>query len=102
MVRILLACCGGMSSSILVNKIVVAAEKRHIECNVFAIAESLIPERINEADVVLIGPQVRYMLTKIKQVCDEHNVVVDVIPMQIYGLMDGEKALDFALDLLKK
>ena len=102
MIRILLACCGGMSSSLLVNKINIAAEKRGIECKVFAIAESLIPERINEADIVLIGPQVRFMLSKIKQVCDEHNVVVDVIPMEVYGKMDGEKALDYALNLLNK
>jgi PTS system cellobiose-specific IIB component len=31
-----------------------------------------------------------------------YNVVVDVIPQDIYGMLDGEGLLDFALSKLEK
>lgn len=47
--------------------------------------------------VILIGPQVSYMLAKVKSEVDVPIVVID---SKSYGLMDGEKVLDQALAMM--
>ena len=102
MLRIKLFCAGGMSTSILVNKMKKAAEARGLEVDIDAYPESTLAARIDECDIVLLGPQVRYMLAKAKEICEPKGVPVDVISMQDYGLMNGEKVLDAAVALLNK
>ena len=54
---------------------------------------------IDQADVLLLGPQVRYMLSSMKTLADEKNVGIDVINPMHYGMMNGEAVLDHALTL---
>lgn len=49
----------------------------------------------------MLGPQVRYMLDSFKQKVSDKNIPVDVIDMQAYGMMDGEKVLKQGLSLIK-
>ncbi len=62
MIRILLACAGGMSTSLLMNKMKDEADKRGIEISVDAIPEKSIEAHLGQFDVLLLGPQVRYVL----------------------------------------
>ena len=100
MLRIKLFCAGGMSTSILVTKMKKAAESRGLDVEIGAYPESTIDTQTNECDVALLGPQVRYMLAQAKEICKPKEIPVDVISMQDYGMMNGEKVLDFALSLL--
>ena len=64
MVKIMLVCSAGMSTSLLVNKMITEAEKRGLEAKIWATSEG---ESANEfakdpADVILVGPQVRYLM----------------------------------------
>ena len=81
MKKILLCCAAGMSTSLLVNKMKAKEE--------FA-----------KADVVLLGPQVKYALPEAKKIAEENNINIDVINMVDYGMMNGAKVLDQALNLL--
>lgn len=100
MIRIYLACAGGMSTSLLMNKMIAAADKRGIEIKMEAIAEKTIKDHMGEFDVLLLGPQVRYVLKDAKALC-EGKAPVDVIEMRAYGTMNGEKVLDIALHMYK-
>ena len=51
------------------------------------------------ADVILLGPQVRYELKNVK--AKYPNKPVEVINMQDYGMMNGNKVLDTALKLIE-
>ncbi len=102
MVNIVLFCSAGMSTSLLVTKMEKAAAAKGVEVSINAYPEAEMSKRIPGADVVLLGPQVRYALAKIKKVCDQHNVPIDVIGPREYGLMNGEKVLEQALALIKK
>lgn len=54
----MLACAGGMSTSLLVTKMEKAAKRRNIDVYIFATASAAIPEeakRHNPA-VILLGP----------------------------------------------
>ncbi|MFR6099994.1 MAG: PTS sugar transporter subunit IIB [Longibaculum sp.] len=50
--------------------------------------------------MILLGPQVRYELKKIQGMYPDKPV--EVINMQDYGMMNGQKVLDHAIELLNK
>lgn len=43
---------------------------------------------------MLIGPQVRYLESKIKSALEPEGIKVDVINQMAYGMMDGKKVLE--------
>lgn len=64
---ITLFCSAGMSTSLLVNKMKQEAEKRGVEYNIAAYSLNEAPKYGPDADVILIGPQVRYALTSLRR-----------------------------------
>lgn len=102
MVKIRLFCAAGMSTSLLVIKMKEVAKRKKIEVDIEAFPESQMDKHLNNVDVALLGPQVAYTLVNAKEICKPKGIPVDVIPMVDYGMMNGEKVLDFALKLAKK
>ncbi|MFB6468394.1 PTS sugar transporter subunit IIB [Cytobacillus sp. Hz8] len=100
MKRILLACSSGMSTSLLVSKMKEAAEAKGIEAEIWAVAQDKAMKDIERADVLLIGPQMRFMKKKFSTVADQIGVPLDVIDPVAYGRIDGEAVLDKALELI--
>ena len=101
MVKIKLFCASGMSTSVLVSKMREAAKAKGVECEINAYSESQLDQHLDSMDVALLGPQVAYTLSKVKEKCDPAGVPVEVIPMMDYGMMNGAKVLDLALSLAK-
>lgn len=101
MKRIMLACSAGMSTSLLVTKMEEAAKKAGLEVKIWAISEAKIADSITECDVLLLGPQVRFILNKAKDIAAPHNIPVEVIEMKHYGMCNGKAVLDRALELIK-
>ncbi|EDK0566596.1 PTS sugar transporter subunit IIB, partial [Salmonella enterica] len=68
MKNILLVCAAGMSTSMLVKRMQAYAESTNTEVNINAMSISEAKEKIkkNEADVVLLGPQVRFQKKEIE------------------------------------
>lgn len=97
--KITLFCSAGMSTSLLVNKMKEEAYKRGEDFNITAYSLNEAPKFAPEADVILIGPQVRFALDKMK--CDYPGKPISAIEMRAYGLMDGAAVLDLAESLLK-
>lgn len=91
-----LFCNQGMSTSLLVNKMREAAVSDGIEADVVAYPVSEFDERIKDADVALLGPQVAYMKPQLEKIAQGHGVPMDVIPMRDYGICNGEGVLKFA------
>jgi cellobiose PTS system EIIB component len=100
MKKIYLFCAAGMSTSLLAKKMQKAAEEAGCDYYVkeFAIAE--INQKGQEADIILLGPQVRYELNKIKE--QMPNKPVEAIDMMAYGMMDGKKVIDHVIEVLGK
>ena len=61
MKRILLACSSGMSTSLLVSKMKDAAKENGIEAEIWAVAQDKAQTDMERADVLLIGPQMRFL-----------------------------------------
>ena len=94
---VLLVCAAGMSTSLLVNRMKEAAETKEIEFQIEAHPVGQIEKYGEAADVILLGPQVRYELKNVKKMFLDKPV--EIINMQDYGTMNGAKVLDTALKL---
>ncbi|SDL84615.1 PTS sugar transporter subunit IIB [Sediminibacillus halophilus] len=99
--NIILVCSAGMSTSMLVTKMKKAAEDRGVPADIEAVSESALKRKLDNLDVVLIGPQVRYLEKKIKSQLEPKGIKVAVIDQMAYGMIQGEKVLDQALGLYK-
>ena len=100
MIKILLACSAGMSTSLLVTKMEAAAKESGIEAKIWAISEANIDKEVQNTDVILLGPQVRFMLNKATEIAKPYNVPVEVINMMHYGTCNGKAVLDRAIELV--
>lgn len=98
--NILLVCSAGMSTSLMVNKMKNYAEEKGINANIWAVADAEAINNIDKADIVMLGPQVRFLESKMKEMSNNKPVVV--IDMVAYGMMDGKKVLEQALNELNK
>lgn len=99
---IMLICAAGMSTSLLVSKMKKAAQERGIDADIFANSANEADEVLasKDVDVLLLGPQVRFMKAQFEKKVEGTGIPVDIISMQDYGMVNGEKVLQTALDLL--
>lgn len=100
MLNILLVCSAGMSTTMLVKRMKESAEKNGVSANIWSVGDANSPESIKKADIILLGPQVRFLENKIRELVD-NKVPISLIDMRIYGSMDGDAALVAALDSLE-
>ncbi|GGM41736.1 PTS system oligo-beta-mannoside-specific EIIB component [Paraliobacillus quinghaiensis] len=100
MKRILLACSAAMSTSLLVSKMEEEAKGRGIEVEIWAVEQDKAPTEMERADVILIGPQMRFMKEKFSKTAEEVGIPLDVIDPMDYGRVDGKAVLDKALELI--
>lgn len=101
MKKIALFCAAGMSTSMLVTKMRQAAEAKGLEVEINAYPQDELEKYVDSIDVALLGPQVKFLLGKSKEVCDPKGVPVEVINTLDYGMMNGAKVLDHALSIAK-
>ncbi|MGY5954720.1 Oligo-beta-mannoside-specific phosphotransferase enzyme IIB component [Kosakonia sp. BK9b] len=100
MYRIMLCCSAGMSTSLLVSKMLEAAKERDlsVEINAYGVAE--FDTQFPRYQVVLLGPQVKYMLKTLSEKAAAQGIPVQPIDPMDYGMQRGEKVLDYALSLI--
>ena len=100
MLQIMLVCAGGMSTSLLMNKMKEAAKNRGLEINVWATAQGDAKNHYDVSDCVLVGPQIRFAIKKMEEEI-KGRCPIQGIEMKDYGSMNGEKVLDLALSLIE-
>jgi len=97
--HLVLVCAVGMSSSMLVNRMIRIAEKKELEVMIHASGMGDLSSFTGEADALLISPQIHYMEEKIK--AKYPNIPVMSLSAKDYAEMDGEKVLMQGLALIK-
>jgi PTS system cellobiose-specific IIB component len=97
MKKILLVCNAGMSTSVLVQKMEEEAEKNNIKSEIKAISETELEDEWKNFDIILMGPQIKFLQKHIKQVVND-EIPVKVIDQLTYGRMDGKAVLKMALE----
>ena len=97
--KILLVCAAGMSTSLLINKMKEEVKNRNLEAEIWAIPLTQFNNQIDKCDIVLLGPQVKYEIDRLKPIAEEKGKKISIINMIDYGMMNGKKVLDLALSL---
>ncbi|BBV63673.1 PTS sugar transporter subunit IIB [Kluyvera ascorbata] len=100
MYKIMLCCSAGMSTSMLVRKMVEAAQERDLPVKIDAYGVSEFDIQYPQYQVVLLGPQVKYMLKSLSEKAATQNIPVQAIDTMDYGMQRGDKVLDYALSLI--
>ena len=94
-----------MSTSLLAKKMQDYANEKGVEVLVDARAVSAIKqssvEQLRELDCALLGPQVAFEKNQFIPKFAEAGVPFEVIPMQDYGLVRGDKVMQMALDMIE-
>lgn len=103
MKRIMLVCNAGMSTSMIVTKMEKESEKRGLSTEIFAVPVSEVDNQVaeKEIDVILVGPQIKFMLKEYKDNFSP-EIKVDSIEMKDYGTMNGANILNTALEMLEE
>ena len=75
------------------NKMQKAAEAKGIDSDIFAVSASDADNNLanKDVDVLLLGPQVRFMKADFEKRLEPKGIPLDVINMADYGMMNGEK-----------
>ena len=100
--RILLCCSAGMSTSMLVQRMEKAAEQRGMDCRIEALPVSAFEDVVQDFDVCLLGPQVRFQLAELQKTASLYGKRIEAISPTAYGMMKGDEVLDQALSLMPK
>lgn len=101
--KILLVCGGGYSSGLLASRVKQAAESRGLTDVEVDFSGRVTQELIQGVDVILFGPQIRYILmpnTEFARGLNATGIPYAAIPGPAYGRGDGGAILDQALALV--
>ncbi len=99
-INVLLCCAGGMSSGFLASSMRKATKKKGMSAHVEAVADSNVGQMIRNFDLLMVGPHYANQIENFKKICDSYNVPAVVIPQSIYGMLDGNGAIDLALETI--
>lgn len=102
MIHIGMFCFAGMSTSVLVSRMKEVAAQKGIECTIEAYPETEVADRAKSLDIVLIGPQIKYMRKKIEGICQPLGVKVMVVSNVDFGRMDATHVFEEAMKLLEE
>lgn len=94
MKNVLLVCGTGASSGFMAKNIRQAAKIKGKEVSVKARSDSEVAEYIEEIDLLLVGPHLKYMLDDLREEAKPYNVPVEIIHEEAYGSLNGEAVLE--------
>ena len=88
----------------MVNKMMEIVEKHNMPLQITAAPVARAQEVVEKEKpvAILLGPQVKFLLEKTQEQFAPQGIPVAVIAPEIYGMMDGEKAMKDVLKLLEK
>jgi cellobiose PTS system EIIB component len=100
MIRVLIVCSWGMSTSLLVGSMLAAAVASKCELTVEALSAGEYAAKVDECDVVLIAPQIRHLRKSIENLAMSAGKPVALIEPFHYATMNGQAVLEQVLYLL--
>jgi len=100
MVRVLIVCSWGMSTSLLVDSLQAAAQAAHLEVQVEALSAGEYAAQVDECDVVLIAPQIRHLRKSIEKLVHSLGKPVAMIEPFHYATMNGQAVLEQVMHLV--
>lgn len=91
-----------MSSGFLAQRAQKAADEKCPGMIISAKSQSVVEDIIEEYSILLLGPHYESHLDEFEEIAEPYGIPVAVIPQSIYGALDGEGLVDFALQKLNQ
>ena len=95
--NIFLCCAGGLSTTMLMNSMKDAVKRspklNESDFHFDAIPVDILDSEINDADAIVLGPQIAHKLDSVKKALGGREIPVVVVDSQTYGQMDGTTVL---------
>lgn len=85
--NIILFCSAGLSTSLLVNNMKKVAKEIGYDCNINAYGINELNRQVKNADIVLLGPQIKFNFDRVKSIAKDIPVIL--IEPRLYGSFDG-------------
>lgn len=99
MIRVIIVCSWGMSTSLLVDSMLAAAATSNEAISVEALSAGEYAARVDECDVVLIAPQIRHLRKSIEKLAASSGKPVALIEPFDYATMNGQAVLERVLQI---
>lgn len=96
--RILVVCGAGASSTFVAQRLRRAAAQAGLDHDAAAVSRSALAERLDQADLVLIGPHLADALDGIRTDAAAFGVPVVVLPDDVFADRDGARTLRLVAD----
>ncbi len=102
-VTVLLVCGSGASSGFMAANMRKAAKKRGLDASITARSEAEIPNYINDVNVIMVGPHLKYLVDDLKEkYADREDLTVFLMNPKYYSMLNGEMAIDDLVKHLEK
>ena len=92
--NVLIVCGSGMSSSALKQRMKDEISRKKLDMKVGACGISQIYSHFQHADIILVAPQISYMIEEIRK---RGNIRCMIIPEKVYGEMNGSALVEMVL-----
>lgn len=94
--RILFVCAGGMSTGLIVRKMEKWAEQKGVDLELHATGIGSYDKKWKDYDCILVGPQVRYVIPKMKEIV---KIPVAQIETKDYGMQNVDNIFKLAYQI---
>lgn len=87
--HVIICCSSGMSSSLLARKLEKVVEAKGLNLKVSTMDIDLVRRNFKEADLILLGPHIKYKLEEVRSMCGGWPRA-ELIDTKIYQTFNGE------------
>lgn len=96
--NILLICSAGVTTTVMADKMMKVVQEKGKDCKVWAVEENEVVQELerNPADIVLVGPQIKFKLKAIQKRCEKFQIPVLCIDPRDFGMGNAENVIKFA------
>lgn len=103
MIRVLMCCAGGFSSSAMAEKAKKEIIGRHMEDKIsIAFAPfSMAARNFDEVDLLMVCPHQKYRIKEYNDKYVQNKLPIYLIPPKIYGTMEIDEVYQDAMDILE-
>lgn len=92
MKNILLICSSSVSANVFVLNMIKSAKLMNYDVNIWSVGSGNFDENIDMADIILLGPQVRYLFDDVKKRVNGEKPIL-LIDLEDYSSMNSKKIL---------
>ena len=96
--KIILLCAGGMSTGMLVKKMEKYASEIGYDCTIAAYGKEMAKKVASDADIVLLGPQIKFAYDEVKKEIPE--VPIEIMGMKEYGMQKADVFVEKCREVL--